>query len=107
MSNPIYEELKRAEKLKDIADINNIVDVYTQSSGKYLDLDKARRKIRELSEKDAIIFAMTTPKPGAPSTPWEYTTETQLYHALVNIRDYLISDLAKDACIGEEENDNA
>jgi len=46
-------------------------------------------------------------KPGAPSTPWEHTTETQLYHALVNIRDYLISDLAKDACKGEEENDNA
>lgn len=107
MSNPIYEELKRADKVKDITEIDNIVEVYIQSNGKCLDLDKAREKIRELQGKDAIIFAMTAPKPGMPSTPWECTTETQLYHALINIRDYLIADLANDVRKSEEEKDNA
>ena len=107
MSNPIYEELKRVDKVKDITEIDNIVEVYIQSNGKYLDLKKAREKIRELQEKDAIIFAMTAPKPSMPSTPWECTTETQLYHALINIRDYLIADLANDVRKSEEEKDNA
>ena len=107
MSNPIYEELKRADKVKDITEIDNIVEVYIQSNGKYLDLKKAREKIREFQEKDAIIFAMTAPKPGMPSTPWESTTETQLYHALINIRDYLTADLANDVRKSEEDNDNA
>ena len=107
MSNPIYEELKRVDKVKDITEIDNIVEVYIQSNGKYLDLKKAREKIRELQEKDAIIFAMTAPKPGMPSTPWECTIETQLYHALINIRDYLIADLANDVRESEEEKDNA
>lgn len=107
MSNPIYEELKRADKAKDITAIDNIVEVYIQSNGKYLDLKKAREKIRELQEKDAIILAMTAPKPGMPSTPWECTTETQLYHALINIRDYLIADLANDVRESEEETNNA
>ena len=107
MSNPIYEELKRADKAKDITAIDNIVEVYIQSNGKYLDLKKAREKIRELQEKDAIIFAMTAPKPGMPSTPWECTNETQLYHALINIRDYLIADLANDVRESEEETNNA
>ena len=48
MSNPIYEELKRADKAKDITAIDNIVEVYIQSNGKYLDLDKARKKIGRL-----------------------------------------------------------
>ena len=39
MSNPIYEELKRADKVNDITEIDNIVEVYIQSNGKYLDLD--------------------------------------------------------------------
>lgn len=78
MSNPIYEELKRVDKVKDITEIDNIVEVYIQSNGKYLDLDKARKKIQELQKKDEIIFAMTAPKPGMPSTPWECTNETQL-----------------------------
>lgn len=107
MSNPIYEELKRVDKVKDITEIDNIVEVYIQSNGKYLDLDKARKKIQELQKKDEIIFAMTAPKPGMPSTPWECTTETQLYHALINIRDYLIADLANDVRKSEEEKDNA
>lgn len=107
MSNPIYEELKRADKVKDITEIDNIVEVYIQSNGKYLDLKKAREKIRELQEKDEIILAMTAPKPGMPSTPWECTTETQLFHALINIRDYLIADLANDVRKSEEEKDNA
>ena len=107
MSNPIYEELKRADKAKDITAIDNIVEVYIQSNGKYLDLKKAREKIRELQEKDAIIFAMTAPKPGMPSTPWECTNEAQLYHALINIRDYLIADLANDVRDSEEETNNA
>lgn len=107
MSNPIYEELKRADKAKDITAIDNIVEVYIQSNGKYLDLKKAREKIRELQEKDAIIFAMTAPKPGMPSTPWECTNEAQLYHALINIRDYLIADLANDVRKSEEETNNA
>ena len=38
MSNPIYEELKRADKVNDITEIDNIVEVYIQSNGKYLDL---------------------------------------------------------------------
>ena len=70
-------------------------------------MDKARKKIQELQKKDEIIFAMTAPKPGMPSTPWECTTETQLYHALINIRDYLIADLANDVRKSEEEKDNA
>ena len=107
MSNPIYEELKRVDKVKDITEIDNIVEVYIQSNGKYLDLDKARKKIQELQKKDEIIFAMTAPKPGMPSTPWECTNETQLYHALINIRDYLTADLANDVRKGEEEKDNA
>lgn len=107
MSNPIYEELKRADKAKDITAIDNIVEVYIQSNGKYLDLDKARKKIQELQKKDEIIFAMTAPKPSMPSTPWECTTETQLCHALINIRDYLIADLANDVRKSEEEKDNA
>ena len=107
MSNPIYEELKRADKVNDITEIDKIVEVYIQSNGKYLDLDKARKKIQELQKKDEIIFAMTAPKPGMPSTPWECTTETQLYHALINIRDYLIADLANDVRKSEEEKDNA
>ena len=107
MSNPIYEELKRADKAKDITAIDNIVEVYIQSNGKYLDLKKAREKIRELQEKDAIIFAMTAPKPGMPSTPWECTNEAQLYHALIIIRDYLIADLANDVRKSEEETNNA
>ena len=107
MSNPIYEEFKRADKVNDITEIDNIVEVYIQSNGKYLDLDKARKKIQELQKKDEIIFAMTAPKPGMPSTPWECTTETQLYHALINIRDYLIADLANDVRKSEEEKDNA
>ena len=107
MSNPIYEELKRVDKVKDITEIDNIVEVYIQSNGKYLDLDKARKKIQELQKKDEIIFAMTAPKPGMPSTPWGCTTETQLYHALINIRDYLIADLANDVRKSEEEKDNA
>ena len=107
MSNPIYEELKRADKVNDITEIDNIVEVYIQSNGKYLDLDKARKKIQELQKKDEIIFAMTAPKPGMPSTPWECTTETHLYHALINIRDYLIADLANDVLKSEEEKDNA
>ena len=107
MSNPIYEELKRADKVNDITEIDNIVEVYIQSNGKYLDLDKARKKIQELQKKDEIIFAMTAPKPGMPSTPWECTTETQLYHALINIMDYLIADLANDVRKSEEEKDNA
>ena len=107
MSNPIDEELKRADKVNDITEIDNIVEVYIQSNGKYLDLDKARKKIQELQKKDEIIFAMTAPKPGMPSTPWECTTETQLYHALINIRDYLIADLANDVRKSEEEKDNA
>lgn len=107
MSNPIYEELKRADKVNDITEIDNIVEVYIQSNGKYLDLDKARKKIQELQKKDEIIFAMTAPKPGMPSTPWECATETQLYHALINIRDYLIADLANDVRKSEEEKDNA
>ena len=107
MSNPIYEEFKRVDKVKDITEIDNIVEVYIQSNGKYLDLDKARKKIQELQKKDEIIFAMTAPKPGMPSTPWECTTETQLYHALINIRDYLIADLANDVRESEEETNNA
>ena len=107
MSNPIYEELKRADKAKDITAIDNIVEVYIQSNGEYLDLKKAREKIWELQEKDAIILAMTAPKPGMPSTPWECTIETQLYHALINIRDYLIADLANDVRESEEETNNA
>ena len=107
MSNPIYEELKRADKVKDITEIDNIVEVYIQSNGEYLDLKKAREKIRELQEKDAIILAMTAPKPGMLSTPWECTTETQLFHALINIRDYLIADLANDVRESEEETNNA
>ena len=107
MSNPIYEELKRVDKVKDITEIDNIVEVYIQSNGKYLDLKKAREKIRELQEKDAIILAMTAPKPGMLSTPWECTTETQLFHALINIRDYLIADLANDVRESEEETNNA
>ena len=107
MSNPIYEELKRADKAKDITAIDNIVEVYIQSNGKYLDLKKDREKIRELQEKDAIIFAMTAPKPGMPCTPWECTNEAQLYHALINIRDYLIADLANDVRKSEEEKENA
>ena len=107
MSNPIYEEFKRADKVNDITEIDNIVEVYIQSNGKYLDLKKAREKIQKLQEKDEIIFAMTAPKPGMPSTPWECTTETQLYHALINIRDYLIADLANDVRKSEEEKDNA
>ena len=95
------------DKVKDITEIDNIVEVYIQSNGKYLDLKKAREKIRELQEKDAIILAMTAPKPGMPSTPWECTDETQLYHALINIRDYLIADLANDVRKSEEEKDNA
>ena len=50
---------------------------------------------------------MTAPKPGMPSTPWECTDETQLYHALINIRDYLIADLANDVRESEEETNNA
>ena len=50
MSNPIYEELKRADKVKDITEIDNIVEVYIQSNGEYLDLKKAREKIWELQE---------------------------------------------------------
>ena len=107
MSNPIYEELKRVDKVKDITEIDNIVEVYIQSNGKYLDLDKARKKIQELQKKDEIIFAMTAPKPGMPSTPWECTNEAQLYHALINIRDYLIADLANDVRESEEETNNA
>ena len=107
MSNPIYEEFKRVDKVKDITEIDNIVEVYIQSNGKYLDLKKAREKIRELQEKDAVILAMTAPKPGMPSTPWECTDETQLYHALINIRDYLIADLANDVRESEEETNNA
>ena len=107
MSNPNYDVLKRADKVKDITEIDNIVEVYIQTNGKYLDLDKARKKIQDLQEKDEIIFAMTKPKPGMPSTPWECTTETQLYHALVNIRDYLIADLANDVRQSEEEKANA
>ena len=107
MSNPIYEELKRADKINDITEIDNIVEVYIQSNGKYLDLKKAREKIRELQEKDAIILAMPAPTPGMPSPPWECTDETQLYHALINIRDYLIADLANDVRESEEETNNA
>lgn len=51
MSNPIYEELKRADKVNDITEIDNIVEVYIQSNGKYLDLDKAREKIQELQKR--------------------------------------------------------
>ena len=51
MSNPIYEELKRVDKVKDITEIDNIVEVYIQSNGKYLDLDKARKKIQELQKR--------------------------------------------------------
>ena len=107
MSNPIYEELKRAEKLKDIADIDNIVTEYHQSNGTHLNLDKARKKIRELQEKDANIFIMTAPKPGIPSTPWEQTTKRQLYCALINIKDYLIADLTNDVQKSEEETNDA
>ena len=51
MSNPIYEEFKRVDKVKDITEIDNIVEVYIQSNGKYLDLDKARKKIQELQKR--------------------------------------------------------
>ena len=107
MSNPIYEELKRVKKVEDITEIDHMIEMYIRSNGKHLDLDKARKKIKELQEKDAVVFAMTAPKPGMPSTPWEYTTETQLYHALVNIRGYLSADLANDVRKSEEETDNA
>lgn len=56
MSNPIYEELKRADKVNDITEIDNIVEVYIQSNGKYLDLDKARKKIQELQKKGRNHF---------------------------------------------------
>ena len=107
MSNPIYEELKRADKVNDITEIDNIVEVYIQSNGKYLDLKKARKKIQKLQEKDEIIFAMTAPKPGMPSTPWECTNDTQLYHALIYFSVYLIADLANDVRESEEEPNNA
>ena len=51
MSNPIYEELKRADKVNDITEIDNIVEVYIQSNGKYLDLDKARKKFRNYKKR--------------------------------------------------------
>ena len=39
------------DKVKDITEIDNIVEVYIQSNGKYLDLDKARKKIQELQKR--------------------------------------------------------
>ena len=51
MSNPIYEEFKRADKVNDITEIDNIVEVYIQSNGKYLDLKKLAKKFRNYKKR--------------------------------------------------------
>ena len=95
--NPTSDNLKNFETTHDILDITDIVSEYERSSGIYLDIDRARKKIVTLRENDPIINAMCAPKPHEPIIPLNETTQTQLYNILISIRAYLETKLIHDA----------